>query len=431
MEAVVTLLSEGNIGTSKVNPAPGNLTLEVIHIPSKHNSQSGKDTNRNGGGLGAHSVIIPYYTIGLETLHTLNVGTGTFLGVWHILGIHVGFALARTHVHGTADLVDILGLEVVLVAIGIVVVVILLVSGICVVLLLAADAGLRNDGVLGVRDLDSGLLLEVVGLVGRGEGAGVIGEESEADVTSLLGAVGSEVVNDVVIAAEVILGALEVIIKSEGGVGNIVPVAGVGGSIGILRGTKGNIHPILVVTLAVAVSIGRLEALLVTGVTVGGTLVLLLLHLPGDIHLEELDHIHNVLSVILGASHGEPILARVGRAETESNKSLRLNAGVGHGHLIPIGITIAVFVDIGVPLGNVVTSQEFNGVVGHEGHIVRLGVAVLFDATTVGDEMTAEGRVGGDSLGLDLGEVLLHFGGEGGLLGGSEGGGGEGRDGEH
>ena len=310
---------------------------------------------------------------------------------------------------------------VVLVAIGIVVVVVLFVSGVSVVVGLAADAGLSNNGSLSVRNFNSGELLEVVGLVGGGEGTGIIGEESEADVTSLLRAVGSKVVNNIVgIVVEIVLGTLEVVLQREGCVGNIVPIAGVGISIGILTRAKGNIHTILVVTLGVAVPVGRLVALLVTGVTVSGTLVLLLLHLPGDINLKELDHVHNVLSVILGASHGESIVARVGGTEAESDEALGLDARVAQGHFVTVGVVVTVFIvviHIRVPLSHVMASQELDGVVRHEGHIVGLTIGLLH-TTRVGDEVTAEGGVGRDALRLEVGEILLHFGGEGGFLGG-------------
>lgn len=56
-------------------------------------------------------------------------------------------------------------------------------------------------------------------------------------------------------------------------------------------------------------------------------------------------------------------------------------------------------------------SQELDGVVRHKGHVVLLAVVVLFHTTRFGEQVLPEGGIGGDALGLDLGEILRHSGG--------------------
>ena len=99
-----------------------------------------------------------------------------------------------------------------------------------------------------------------------------------------------------------------------------------------------------------------------------------------------------------------------------------MNAGVAHASFVTILVVL-------FPLGDVMTADEFDRVVGHVRHIVCL-LIILFDATGVGEEVTAEGGVDGYTLGLDLREVLLHFRGEWGVVG-SDGGGSESRKREY
>lgn len=233
------------------------------------------------------------------------------------------------HVHFSAQVVDFLGDVVVAVTVGIIVVVVLIRVGVVGILLgLAGHAVSADDGSLGVGNLNSGELFKVVGLVGRSEGTGLISEESEADVSSLGGTVGSEVVDEVVgIATEFVLGTLEVVFEGEGGVAIDVLVVVVTSS--IVGGTHGNIHSVLLVAGAVAVCVGRLITVLVASVTVGRALVFLLLLLIGNINLEELHHVNDVFTVVLGTSGRETIVARVGRTEAEADEALGLDARVG------------------------------------------------------------------------------------------------------
>jgi len=320
------------------------------------------------------------------------------------------------HVHGTAKLIDLGGNVVVTVTIGIIVVVVLLLL-LLVVLRggLAAQAVGGNNTSLGVWDLHAGQLLEVTGLVGGGNGAGLILEESEAHITSLVGTVGSKVMGKlvgIIAIVHLVLRTLEVIFKREHVAVSILGLVVVV-TIAIALGTHTGINAILLVAAAVAVHVARLVTLSVANVTVGRALVLRFLHLPGDVNLEELVHVNDVLSVVGRASHAEAIEARVSGAKAESNESLGSDAAIGSvegGILVCVVVVLILFhLLLGRPLGDVMAAQELDGVVGYEADVGLLGV-LLFDTTGLADEVTSEGGVGGDAVGLDLGEVGLHLG---------------------
>jgi len=134
------------------------------------------------------------------------------------------------------------------------------------------------------------------------------------------------------------------------------------------------------------------------------TVVLLILLDRFKVRLEVCGHINNVVTIPLLTTvrtlHG----ARVGRTKTETDK-----CRVGNTYII-------IFINILIPMGDVVTSLEFKGVVGNpvEIHFLIILVVVALETTGVGHDFLTKGRVRGDLHGGDGGGGGADDGGEGG-----------------
>jgi uncharacterized membrane protein YgcG len=135
------------------------------------------------------------------------------------------------------------------------------------------------------------------------------------------------------------------------------------------------------------------------------TIVLLILLDRFKVGLEVCVHINDVVTIPLlttvRAFHG----ASVGRTKTDTNK-----CRVGNTYII-------IFINVLIPMGDVVTSLEFKGVVGNPVEIhflIILVVVASLETTGVGHDFLTKGGVGGDLHGGGGGGGDADDGGEGG-----------------
>mmetsp|Transcript_21664 Transcript_21664/g.45388 ORF Transcript_21664/g.45388 Transcript_21664/m.45388 type:complete len:221 (-) Transcript_21664:300-962(-) len=156
-------------------------------------------------------------------------------------------------------------------------------------------------------------------------------------------------------------------------------------------------HAVLLVAVGVAVGQGIrviLVARFVARAAVGLALVLLLLHLPCNVGLKEVVHIHHVLSVVTGASCCDKVGARVSGTKLEANEALGSDAAVRGVEdniivLVVVGFICLLLLFFVGPLRDVITSDELDGVARDEADIF-FGVVSFFYSARLVDEVTAE-----------------------------------------
>mmetsp|Transcript_16903 Transcript_16903/g.36861 ORF Transcript_16903/g.36861 Transcript_16903/m.36861 type:complete len:215 (-) Transcript_16903:6-650(-) len=126
-------------------------------------------------------------------------------------------------------------------------------------------------------------------------------------------------------------------------------------------------------------------AILVHGFT---NAILLVCHSP-HVGLDESAHVHNVVTVLGGAPTALVRVTRIDWAKTKSNQSLC------HDSNLVFIIVPTVLVEIAVPLLDMMTTLEFDGVFPHK--VVIAIFSIVFHATSFRHQGTSSARVGGQS----------------------------------
>lgn len=261
--------------------------LEVSNVSSKETGGSSEEGNGNTGRLGGDGLVSSNYTIILQPLDTLQVGAGSFLGVHDFTVVKFLLALSRGQVSGGTKGVDVVGLVVVLVTIGIVVVVVSPIS--CLVISCQTGQAVGgNDGFGCVGHVCSSVVLLVVSRSPLGWNlAAIIIEEAKGDGTSLLIAHGSKVVLDNFVAVRIVFGSgTSVISGALDGLFHIHQALVVC-SIGIVVAAHGTVDTVSLVAVVPAHGLVALVTLVVASLTVGLTASLGCLLFISDVSLEE------------------------------------------------------------------------------------------------------------------------------------------------
>jgi hypothetical protein len=268
---------------------------EVVHVSSQQDSDGEEGSNGNCGGLGLRGGRCSDDSVLSDDLDSLDVRAGGFVGV---VDVHLALALSGNLVNVTAELAD-------------------------SAVVATAGAGHGNHGVLGVRKTLDGVLR-------LGEaGARIVSEQTKTDFSTLVGAVGTHVVRDVLIAVVpvITLVVLEVTAHVE------------------LSARHVGAHVVAVVVAVVVALKGTASVGRVVGSQVGL-------------------HVHDVVSVVRGAAT-QVAAALSGGAESEAGQAL--------GHDADIVLIRGVL----VPLLNVVASLELDAVCREEASVGAV-VTIIF-----------------------------------------------------
>mmetsp|Transcript_3914 Transcript_3914/g.9486 ORF Transcript_3914/g.9486 Transcript_3914/m.9486 type:complete len:436 (+) Transcript_3914:4417-5724(+) len=298
-------------GSGKIDLGPSQLRSEVVDVSCQKDGGGQEEADEDGRSLGLVCGGCSDDTVLTDDLDTADVTTCRLVGV---VDTHLGLALS-------SDLVDVLA---------------------CLADFSVGTARHTvevDDGLGRVRQLDAVVLHleDLFTLVGE-DGTCVVHEDTDVDLSTLLGAVGTDVVLDVVVVV--------VVVSVVGELAAAVVV--------VLHGLAR--HEGREVDVAVSV-VGELTLSVVVHVV--------LLHLV-QVRLEVCFHVDDVVTVVGRASEAcSTRLARVGGAHAETNKALGLDADI----LLIFGIL--------VPLLDVVTSLELHAVSREEGDIDIVPVEVL------------------------------------------------------
>jgi hypothetical protein len=262
-----------------------------------------------------------------------------------------------------------------------------------------------NDGLLGVRKRESSPGLECFGSDGivfnRGR-ASVISKHTKVDGSSLLRAVGSNEVLDLVlfeltvVTVPLELSALHVLLGLEFLVHHIFHVL-----VALRHASIDNalvqalllIPAIISISFAVTVVLGVLSTLFLGG-----------LHLGFIVSLQVSLHVDNVVSIVRRATTSITGRASITGAKAESNKALLVKTDI----FIAIGFI--------VPLNKVVASLELKRVVSDPLHLLFFNF-VFFQTTSLGKELLSDlvaglqGVTNIDGLGANSGNSRKEYGG--------------------
>lgn len=351
---------------------------KVPNVKGHCGERHGKDYNErssNGTGAGGASVDDTVLTDDADSFH---VSAGIVVGVVDHATGELGFALSGSRVHLFAALADLIGILLVVLII------------VVVVLFETRHAGFSNDGLALVREIKASKTLE--GNFGEFR-TGVISKETHVDRSSLLGAVRSYIVLSFFLFAFIeATAALVIVLEIELGAAHVVLNIELFASlfvIGIRVVVNAFFHASIDIAVVLAVLCVEVITLLVIIATVTDVvhlvlaLVFDLLTLGLKVRLHKGVHIDNVVAVSLGATGSLGGRAGILGAETETDKT-------GGGDL-----DIFSLLGIVVPLLDVVASLELDSVTS-DPRGVELAVVVLFDTTSLRQEVLAEDRVGRD-----------------------------------
>mmetsp|Transcript_16119 Transcript_16119/g.32343 ORF Transcript_16119/g.32343 Transcript_16119/m.32343 type:complete len:420 (+) Transcript_16119:97-1356(+) len=374
------LLGKINLGTLQ-------LGLKVVRIPRQKNKSSTKQTNKDGSSLilgRSNRVHISILTNDLDPLHKV---TPTVIGVLDRSG-EASLTLGRCLVELFTTLLDLIGILLV------VVVVLVNVLGFLAGHALGADQGGGGVGhgcSVGKGGVGGGT---VVG-VGK-DGTFIVGEETHADSGSIIGTVGSHEVLDLFTSiVVVIVVVLSLKLLTLGHLPNILLLLLLSSLLGIGIILDTVLHTLIHVTIVLTHLLGVIVippigtvTLVVHGIL---TIVLLILLDRLKVGIEVGIHAHDIITISRLAPVRTIGRTVIGRAKTESHQR-----SVGNTHIIFI-------IGILIPSGDVVTSLEFEGVVGDPG-VVDFAIVALegtlggggVDAASGGEEGLAHFGVGGD-----------------------------------
>jgi len=376
----------------KVNLGTVQLGLKVIRIPGQKNESSTQHPNKDGGSLilgGSNRVDISILTNDLDPSHkvapTVIGGGGN--------STQSTLTLGSSLVEGFTPFLDLIG-------IGCIIFIILIsILGFLAGHALSSDHGGGSVGEESSRG-EGGVGSGTVARVGK-DGTGIIGEETHADGGSVVGAVRAhEVLNllGIVVVVVVIIVVVVVLLFKLPTLSHLIKILLLlllGPFLGIGVPIRTVLHALVQEAIVLA---HFLTVVLVVVVIVAGTLVLggilavvLSVLLDGlKVGSEVGIHVNHVVTVSLLAAVGIVVRAGTGGAETEADKG-----HVGHADII-------VVVNLLVPFGEVVTSLEFDGVIGYPG-VVNFAIVILLESTVnaagAGEEFLTEGGVGGDVFG--------------------------------
>mmetsp|Transcript_24335 Transcript_24335/g.51348 ORF Transcript_24335/g.51348 Transcript_24335/m.51348 type:complete len:261 (+) Transcript_24335:663-1445(+) len=251
-------------------------------------------------------------------------------------------------------------------------------------------------------------------VVGIGEiGAGIVGEESEVDASTFVGAVGPHVILNlivvisitvvvvvvvvpiiVIVQIELPLLALHIPLRFK----PLIPLPAL-----LFLFVRIPINTILILPTPMVAIVLAILTIEIISFIIRFLAIAILPHvslafpiplppLSFDICLGKRLQVDDVLSVIGIAPTAQPSFACIGRTQTEMRK------------VDGFETNIVIAIGVGVEGGVVAASLEFEGVVGYPGVVwLVVVVVVLFEETRLREERSAQVRGGGDGGGQDFG----------------------------
>ena len=162
-------------GRREVDPGTAELRSQVVDVSGKQDSNSKEDSDGDSSGLGLLGGGCSDNTVFTNDLDAFNVRTRAFVGV---VNIHASLAFSRNGVDVVANIAQFV---------------------FSVVVSCAVHADLRDHGSVTVRNGEShGLVEGVLSALGE-RSAGIVSEQTEVDLSTLVSAVGPEVVGSAIV----------------------------------------------------------------------------------------------------------------------------------------------------------------------------------------------------------------------------------------
>mmetsp|Transcript_5717 Transcript_5717/g.9020 ORF Transcript_5717/g.9020 Transcript_5717/m.9020 type:complete len:389 (-) Transcript_5717:159-1325(-) len=305
---------QGLGGSSEIDLGTPKLSSQVVHVSCQEDGSGEENTDGDRGSLGFSCCRCSDDSVFTNDLDSINVCAG---GLVRVVDAHLGFALSSDFVDSVAHFVD------------------FSVST-------TAHAVQADHRLFRVRQFHTIVvqLEHFCTFVGE-DRASVVQEDSEADLSTLLSTVGTDVVGNIVVVITCV-GSVVVVVVGQLTVVVVVTLVHLG-----------TLHVVVevdvVFVLVLVLAIGKLTlTVVVCGLT---TVHVLVLHLV-QVGTNEGFHVNDVVSVVAVASKGGSSGARALGTETESDKTLS--------HDLDIVLAVGIF----VPLLDVVASLELDAVSG-------------------------------------------------------------------
>jgi hypothetical protein len=371
-------LGQSMRGSREVDPGTAELGSQVVYVSGKQDGNGKEYSDADSSGLGLPRGGCSDDTIFTNNLDAFNVRARALVGV---VNVHASLALSSNGVNVVAQIVQ-LGVSIIVGS-------------------SAPQTDLRDHGSVTERKGEPhGEVKGILSILGE-RSAGVVSEHTEVDLSTLISAVGSEVVVSVI---GVIVGGILIVPV-------IVPVVGLVQTTsttqidlyalsvirvieeltrqGKLAVSVACIHSHICVTLGHALFVGCVVVIIAClGASVLSSVTVGIVSDGRQIRSNKGVHVNNVVSVLASAAGGVGI-AIADRAQTEANEALGLDA-----HII-------FLINFRVPLLDVVASLELDGVSSEktEVHVVVVVflflfvVFVLVHTTSLAQQMASHIRV--------------------------------------